>query len=76
MVFSSDRGEMLGDHHFFRKSLGYEASSRVPFFISGYTVPITPGRERPRQFCLKRFSAPPQMNELVLKPDFTGPGVV
>ena len=44
VIFSSDHGEMLGDHHLFRKSLGYEASSRVPFFISGYNVPITPGR--------------------------------
>ncbi len=40
LLFSSDHGEMLGDHHLFRKSLGYEASARVPFFISGANVPI------------------------------------
>lgn len=44
VVFSSDHGEMLGDHHLFRKSLGYESSSHVPFFIGGYNVDITPGR--------------------------------
>lgn len=40
ILFSSDHGEMLGDHQLFRKSLGYEASARVPFFISGYNVPL------------------------------------
>lgn len=39
VLFSSDHGEMLGDHQLFRKSLGYEASARVPFFITGYNVP-------------------------------------
>jgi len=43
IVFSSDHGEMLGDHHLFRKSLAYEASSHVPFFISGQHVDLTPG---------------------------------
>jgi arylsulfatase A-like enzyme len=43
IVFSSDHGEMLGDHHLFRKSLGYEAASHVPFFISGQHVDLTPG---------------------------------
>ena len=38
IVFSSDHGEMLGDHHLFRKSLGYEASAHVPLFISGVNV--------------------------------------
>jgi len=46
VVFSSDHGEMLGQHHLFRKSLGYEASSHVPFFISGFNVPIQPGRSQ------------------------------
>ncbi len=40
IVFSSDHGEMLGDHQLYRKSLGYEASSRVPFFIGGHNVPL------------------------------------
>jgi len=46
VVFSSDHGEMLGQHHLFRKSLGYEASCHVPFFISGYNVPIRPSRSQ------------------------------
>jgi arylsulfatase len=45
VLFSSDHGEMLGDHHLFRKSLGYEASARVPFFLSGFNVPL------PRRAC-------------------------
>ncbi len=40
VLFSSDHGEMLGDHQLFRKSLGHEASSRVPFFITGANVPL------------------------------------
>lgn len=33
VVFTSDHGEMLGDHYLFRKSLPYEASARVPLLI-------------------------------------------
>jgi arylsulfatase len=40
ILFSSDHGEMLGDHQLFRKSLGYEASARVPFFLTGRNVPV------------------------------------
>ena len=43
VVFTSDHGEMLGDHHLFRKSLPYEASSHVPFFISGINFPVQQG---------------------------------
>tara|TARA_B100000686_G_C16738127_1_gene944899 strand:- start:371 stop:1813 length:1443 start_codon:yes stop_codon:yes gene_type:complete len=31
VIFTSDHGEMLGDHNLFRKTWPYEASSRVPF---------------------------------------------
>lgn len=44
VVFSSDHGEMLGDHSLFRKSLGYEASAHVPLFISGRNVPMHSGQ--------------------------------
>jgi len=44
IIFSSDHGEMLGDHHLFRKSLGYEASAHVPLFISGRNVDVPRGR--------------------------------
>jgi arylsulfatase len=33
LLFTSDHGEMLGDHHLFRKTFAYEGSARVPFFI-------------------------------------------
>lgn len=44
IIFSSDHGEMLGDHHLFRKSLPYEASCRVPLFITGRNVDLPHGR--------------------------------
>ncbi len=33
VLFTSDHGEMLGDHNMFRKTYAYEASARVPFFV-------------------------------------------
>ncbi len=44
VIFSSDHGELLGDHHLFRKSLPYEGSSHVPFFISGFNVDMKQGQ--------------------------------
>ncbi len=35
VVFTSDHGEMLGDHYFFRKCEPYEGSSRIPFLVQG-----------------------------------------
>lgn len=35
VCFLSDHGEMLGDHHLFRKSVPYEGSARVPMLLSG-----------------------------------------
>ncbi|NOU88363.1 arylsulfatase [Paenibacillus sp. LMG 31460] len=37
VVFTSDHGEMLGDHHFFRKALAYEGSAKVPLIVTDYT---------------------------------------
>lgn len=31
ILFTSDHGEMLGDHNMYRKTFAYEASARVPF---------------------------------------------
>ncbi len=33
ILFTSDHGEMLGDHNLFRKTFAYEGSARVPFLI-------------------------------------------
>ncbi|MHB8997230.1 MAG: arylsulfatase [Armatimonadota bacterium] len=33
VIFTSDHGDMLGDHHLWRKTYGYEGSARIPFII-------------------------------------------
>jgi arylsulfatase A-like enzyme len=33
IVFLSDHGDMLGDHHLWRKSYAYDASVRIPFLM-------------------------------------------
>jgi arylsulfatase len=41
-LFTSDHGEMLGDHHLWRKTYAYEASARVPFILrppAGFEAP-------------------------------------
>jgi arylsulfatase A-like enzyme len=35
LCFVSDHGEMLGDHHMFRKGYAYEGSARVPLLLKG-----------------------------------------
>ncbi len=35
VCFTSDHGELLGDHDLFRKSLPYEGSARVPLILTG-----------------------------------------
>lgn len=35
IIFTSDHGEELGDHHCFRKSMPYEGSTHIPMIISG-----------------------------------------
>jgi len=44
ILFTADHGEMLGDHHMFRKSYAYEGSAAVPLVVS------MPGGARD-QFC-------------------------
>ncbi len=39
ICFTSDHGEMLGDHDLFRKSLPYEGSAGVPLILNGPGVP-------------------------------------
>lgn len=45
VIFTSDHGEMLGDHYLWRKSVPYESSARIPLMISA-----------PERFGLKRRS--------------------
>lgn len=52
ILFTSDHGEMLGDHHLYRKALGYEASAHVPFFIGGRNVPLA-GKPSDALVCLE-----------------------
>ena len=40
ILFTSDHGELLGDHGLWRKSLPYEGSAHVPFFITGRNLPV------------------------------------
>ncbi|MGH2351506.1 MAG: arylsulfatase [Chloroflexota bacterium] len=35
ICFTSDHGELMGDHHLFRKSLPYEGSARIPLLLKG-----------------------------------------
>jgi arylsulfatase A-like enzyme len=37
VIFTSDHGEMLGDHYMWRKSLALEPAARVPFLVSAPT---------------------------------------
>jgi arylsulfatase A-like enzyme len=37
IVFTSDHGELLGDHNLFRKSLPYEGSARIPMIVTAAT---------------------------------------
>lgn len=49
MIFTSDHGEMLGDHHLWRKTYAYEASARVPFVVHAPRgMEIERGREIPQ----------------------------
>jgi arylsulfatase A-like enzyme len=44
IVFTSDHGEMLGDHGYFRKCEPYEGSANIPFIIAGSeTMRFKPG---------------------------------
>ena len=38
--FTSDHGEMLGDHDFFRKGLAYEGSAHIPLIFRGPGIPF------------------------------------
>ena len=47
ILFTSDHGEMLGDHHMFRKSQPFNGSVHIPFLICdpGRLLPVRHGSE-------------------------------
>jgi arylsulfatase A-like enzyme len=54
IIFTSDHGEMLGDHYFFRKCEPYEGSSRIPFLICGSPeLELVQGQACSRPVCLE-----------------------
>ncbi len=54
VVYTSDHGEMLGDHYRFRKSLPYEGSARVPLLVrGGRDTAIAGGQVRDQAVCLE-----------------------
>jgi len=34
IMFTADHGDMIGDHHLWRKTLPYEGSARIPFLVA------------------------------------------
>jgi len=54
IVVTSDHGEMLGDHGYFRKCEPYEGSANIPFIISGSPIiGFTPGLRVEQPVCLE-----------------------
>ncbi|MCG3180247.1 MAG: Arylsulfatase [Phycisphaerae bacterium] len=43
ILFTSDHGEMLGDHYLHHKQVAFEGSTHVPFFVSGRDVDLRTG---------------------------------
>ena len=83
VMYSSDHGEMRGDHQLFRKSLGYESSARVPFFLSGVNVPLPRASSQqlvcwediaPTLLDLAGVEIPPSMEGVSLAPLLRGEG--
>jgi arylsulfatase len=57
VLFTSDHGDMMGDHHHWRKTYGYEGSARVPFvarFPKSWDVPRN-----------QRIEAPVEMRDIM-----------
>ncbi len=50
IIFTSDHGEMLGDHHHFRKIVALEGSAKVPFIVrppASFDAPAGLRRDEP-----------------------------
>lgn len=54
VIFTSDHGEMLGDHYLWRKTVPYEPSARIPLLIRGIrSMEIRAGTVVDRPTCLE-----------------------
>lgn len=54
VVFTSDHGEMLGDHYLWRKQVPYEPSARIPLLIRGVSqLGLRPGTVVDKPVCLE-----------------------
>lgn len=57
IVFTSDHGEMLGDHYSYGKRTFYEASAKVPLIVS-WPTSVPQGERRNSWLCFKIFTLP------------------
>ena len=54
IVVTTDHGEMLGDHGYFRKCEPYEGSANIPFIIAGSpSLGFKPGTRNDQPVCLE-----------------------
>jgi len=54
VVFTSDHGEMLGDHYLWRKSVPYEPAARIPLLMRGpERLGLQPGCHSDTPVCLE-----------------------
>ena len=61
VVFTTDHGEMLGDHHLLFKGTTYDCVTNVPCIIAG---PNVPHEERPRELLASSIDIAPTLVEL------------
>lgn len=53
IIFFSDHGDMLGDHHMWRKCYAYEPSSRIPMILRWPTGLVSGERGRTLDHCVE-----------------------
>lgn len=54
IIFTTDHGDMLGDHHLWRKCQPYEGSSRIPLLIHGDpALGLASGQQCAQPVCLE-----------------------
>lgn len=84
IVFASDHGDMLGDHHLWRKTYAYEGSARVPLLVVPPKESGPPSRSvadevvelrdiMPTVLDLAGVPCPPTVDGRSLVPLMTGP---